>query len=149
MFHGEEFWLVRFLFQRGLAILYLLAFLVAAFQFRALAGEDGLLPLEWYAEGAFEYLVFERSFTPLAATAVSALSQTAWRCASFFSPTGLGCSEIAPTTFLTGTTSCWTQRPCQSPRTIRATLPARKTSSTGLKTVLRNMEKTLSSSNSS
>ena len=52
MFHGEEFWLVRFCFQRGLALLYLLAFLVAAFQFRALAGEDGLLPLEWYAEGA-------------------------------------------------------------------------------------------------
>ncbi|NUC74469.1 lipase maturation factor family protein [Haloterrigena sp. SYSU A558-1] len=52
MFHGEEFWLVRFLFQRGLALLYLLAFLVAAFQFRPLAGEDGLLPLEWYAEGA-------------------------------------------------------------------------------------------------
>ncbi|QSX00266.1 lipase maturation factor family protein [Haloterrigena alkaliphila] len=52
MFHGEEFWLVRFLFQRGLALLFLLAFLVAAFQFRPLAGEDGLLPLEWYAEGA-------------------------------------------------------------------------------------------------
>ncbi|WP_339105764.1 lipase maturation factor family protein [Haloterrigena salinisoli] len=52
MFHGEAFWLVRFLFQRGLALLYLLAFLVAAFQFRPLAGEDGLLPLEWYAEGA-------------------------------------------------------------------------------------------------
>lgn len=52
MFHGEEFWFVRFLFQRGLALLYLLAFLVAAFQFRPLAGEDGLLPLEWYAEGA-------------------------------------------------------------------------------------------------
>ncbi|WP_323172006.1 lipase maturation factor family protein [Natrialba sp. PRR66] len=52
MFHGEEFWLVRLLFQRGLALLYLLAFLVAAFQFRPLAGEDGLLPIEWYAEGA-------------------------------------------------------------------------------------------------
>ncbi|MXV64548.1 lipase maturation factor family protein [Natronorubrum sp. JWXQ-INN-674] len=52
MFHGEEFWLVRFLFQRGLAALFLLAFLVAAFQFRPLAGEDGLLPLEWYADGA-------------------------------------------------------------------------------------------------
>ena len=51
MFHGEEFWLVRFLFQRGLALLFLLAFLVATFQFRPLAGEDGLLPLEWYAEG--------------------------------------------------------------------------------------------------
>ncbi|WP_436345884.1 lipase maturation factor family protein [Natronorubrum sp. FCH18a] len=52
MLHGEEFWLVRFLFQRGLALLFLLAFLVAANQFRPLAGEDGLLPLEWYAEGA-------------------------------------------------------------------------------------------------
>ncbi|ELZ03952.1 lipase maturation factor family protein [Natrialba asiatica] len=52
MFHGEEFWLVRLLFQRGLALLYLLAFLVAAFQFRPLVGEDGLLPIEWYAEGA-------------------------------------------------------------------------------------------------
>ncbi|ELY61475.1 hypothetical protein C491_01417 [Natronococcus amylolyticus DSM 10524] len=52
MFHGEEFWLVRFLFQRGLALLYLLAFLVAAVQFRPLAGENGLFPLEWYAEGA-------------------------------------------------------------------------------------------------
>ncbi|ELY94113.1 lipase maturation factor family protein [Natrialba taiwanensis] len=52
MFHGEEFWLARLLFQRGLALLYLLAFLVAAFQFRPLAGEDGLLPIEWYAEGA-------------------------------------------------------------------------------------------------
>ncbi|MFC4439469.1 MULTISPECIES: lipase maturation factor family protein [Natrialbaceae] len=52
MWHGEEFWLVRFFFQRGLALLYLLAFLVAAFQFRPLAGEDGLLPLEWYVDGA-------------------------------------------------------------------------------------------------
>ncbi|WP_049921836.1 lipase maturation factor family protein [Halopiger djelfimassiliensis] len=52
MFPGEGFWLVRFLFQRGLALLYLLAFLVAAFQFRPLAGEDGLLPIEWYADGA-------------------------------------------------------------------------------------------------
>ena len=37
--------LVRFLFRRGLALVYLVAFLVAATQFRALAGEEGLLPL--------------------------------------------------------------------------------------------------------
>jgi hypothetical protein len=48
----EEYWLVRFLFQRGLALLYLVAFLVAANQFRPLAGEDGLLPLAEYAERA-------------------------------------------------------------------------------------------------
>jgi len=46
----ESYWLVRFLFQRGLALLYLLAFLVAANQFRPLAGEDGLLPIEEYVE---------------------------------------------------------------------------------------------------
>ena len=49
---AEEYWLVRFLFQRGLALLYLVAFLVAANQFRPLAGEDGLLPLSEYAERA-------------------------------------------------------------------------------------------------
>ena len=37
--------LVRFLFRRGLAVVYLVAFLVAARQFRPLAGEDGLLPI--------------------------------------------------------------------------------------------------------
>ncbi len=42
--------LVRFWFRRALALVYLLAFLVAAFQFRALAGENGLLPLDRYLE---------------------------------------------------------------------------------------------------
>ncbi|WP_267643345.1 lipase maturation factor family protein [Haloarchaeobius amylolyticus] len=46
-----DYWLVRFVFQRGLALLYLLAFLVAANQFRPLAGEDGLLPIDEYVEG--------------------------------------------------------------------------------------------------
>jgi hypothetical protein len=41
----EDYWLVRFLFQRALAVIYLAAFLVAANQFRLLAGEDGLLPI--------------------------------------------------------------------------------------------------------
>lgn len=45
-----DYWLVRFLFHRGLALIYLLAFLVAARQFRPLAGEDGLLPIENYVE---------------------------------------------------------------------------------------------------
>ena len=45
-----EYWLVRFLFQRGLAIIYLLAFLVAAMQFRPLAGENGLLPIQEYVD---------------------------------------------------------------------------------------------------
>jgi hypothetical protein len=45
-----DYWLVRFLFRRGLALTYLLAFLVAAFQFRALAGEDGIYPLSGYVD---------------------------------------------------------------------------------------------------
>jgi hypothetical protein len=44
-FFGSEYWLARFAFQRGLALIYLIAFLVAFNQFRALAGEWGLLPV--------------------------------------------------------------------------------------------------------
>ena len=47
---AESYWLVRLLFQRALAVIYLLAFLVAAFQFRPLAGEEGLLPLDRYID---------------------------------------------------------------------------------------------------
>ncbi|MDY6770145.1 MAG: lipase maturation factor family protein, partial [Candidatus Nanohaloarchaea archaeon] len=47
---NESYWLVRFLFQRGLALVYLFAFLVAANQYRALAGEDGLLSLQQYVD---------------------------------------------------------------------------------------------------
>ncbi|MFB6296653.1 MAG: lipase maturation factor family protein [Halobacteriales archaeon] len=43
-----DYWIVRLLFRRGLAFIYLLAFLAAATQFRALAGEDGLLPIDDY-----------------------------------------------------------------------------------------------------
>ncbi len=50
LWQGEGYWLVRFLFQRALAIIYLLAFLVAANQFRPLAGENGLLPISRYVE---------------------------------------------------------------------------------------------------
>jgi lipase maturation factor len=44
-FFGSEYWLARFLFQRGLALIYLLAFLAAFKQFRPLLGERGLLPV--------------------------------------------------------------------------------------------------------
>jgi len=51
---GGEFWVARLLLQRGLALTYLVAFLVAARQFRPLAGEDGLLPLSQYT-GRYEF----------------------------------------------------------------------------------------------
>ncbi|WP_135366384.1 lipase maturation factor family protein [Halosimplex halophilum] len=47
---GGEFQVARLLLQRGIAATYLVAFLVAARQFRPLAGEDGLLPLGQYVE---------------------------------------------------------------------------------------------------
>ncbi|GHB70562.1 membrane protein [Streptomyces viridiviolaceus] len=44
-FTDADYWLGRLLFQRGLAALYLVAFLSVADQFRGLIGEDGLLPV--------------------------------------------------------------------------------------------------------
>lgn len=47
---GSEYWLARFAFQRGLALIYLIAFLVALNQFRPLLGERGLLPVPQFLE---------------------------------------------------------------------------------------------------
>ncbi|MET7739223.1 lipase maturation factor family protein [Streptomyces sp. NPDC005385] len=44
-FTAPDYWLSRLVFQRGLAVLYLVAFLGAALQFRALIGERGMLPV--------------------------------------------------------------------------------------------------------
>ncbi|MGW0914508.1 lipase maturation factor family protein [Streptomyces sp. NPDC002784] len=44
-FTASEYWLSRLVFQRALAGVYLVAFLTAALQFRALIGERGLLPV--------------------------------------------------------------------------------------------------------
>lgn len=44
-FTAPEYWLSRLLLQRGLACVYLVAFLGAALQFRALIGERGMLPV--------------------------------------------------------------------------------------------------------
>ncbi|MFG3101077.1 lipase maturation factor family protein [Streptomyces sp. NPDC048182] len=47
-FTAPDYWLGRLVFQRALAVLYLVAFLSAALQFRALLGERGLLPVSRY-----------------------------------------------------------------------------------------------------
>src|SRR5919205_3590319 len=41
---APDYWLARFLFERALAAIYLIAFWVTVTQFPALAGERGLLP---------------------------------------------------------------------------------------------------------
>ncbi len=47
-FVAPEYWLSRLVFQRALAVMYLVAFLTAALQFRALIGERGMLPVPRY-----------------------------------------------------------------------------------------------------
>ncbi|MGW0120397.1 lipase maturation factor family protein [Streptomyces sp. NPDC003327] len=47
-FTAPEYWLSRIVFQRGLAVVYCVAFLSAALQFRALIGERGMLPVPAY-----------------------------------------------------------------------------------------------------
>lgn len=42
------YWLARLVFERALAGVYLVAFVVAADQFRPLLGERGLLPVPWF-----------------------------------------------------------------------------------------------------
>ncbi|MGW2650076.1 lipase maturation factor family protein [Streptomyces sp. NPDC001393] len=44
-FANADYWLSRLVFQRGLAVLYGVAFVSSALQFRALIGEQGLLPV--------------------------------------------------------------------------------------------------------
>jgi len=47
-FAAPDFWFARLVFERGLAAIYLIAFTVAAWQFRGLLGSRGLLPIPEY-----------------------------------------------------------------------------------------------------
>jgi hypothetical protein len=47
-FNAPEYWLGRLILERGIAIVYVFAFIAAARQFRALIGEHGLLPVPRY-----------------------------------------------------------------------------------------------------
>jgi hypothetical protein len=47
---SETFWLTRLVYQRGLALILLVAFLNAAFEFKALLGEHGLLPVPLFTQ---------------------------------------------------------------------------------------------------
>jgi Lipase maturation factor len=48
---SPEYWLGRLVLERGVAALYLIAFLAAALQFRALIGEHGILPVPRFLAG--------------------------------------------------------------------------------------------------
>lgn len=49
-FTASDYWLSRLVFQRALAAVYLVAFLTAASQFRALIGQRGMLPVPGFVE---------------------------------------------------------------------------------------------------
>src|SRR5919197_895824 len=57
MHFATEFWLARLCFQRSLAFIYLIAFLIAANQFIPLLGERGLQPVRHFVR----YVPFRRS----------------------------------------------------------------------------------------
>src|SRR5438552_5953138 len=50
--HAPDYWIARLVLQRGLGLIYLIAFAVALEQFPALLGERGLLPVPRYLERA-------------------------------------------------------------------------------------------------
>jgi hypothetical protein len=49
---GGDYWLTRYVFQRALGVVYLIAFVCALNQFRPLLGERGLLPVPLYIRNA-------------------------------------------------------------------------------------------------
>src|SRR5215203_3807499 len=49
-FAAPEYWLAREILQRGVAAIYLVAFIAAARQFRALIGQRGMLPVPRFVE---------------------------------------------------------------------------------------------------
>jgi hypothetical protein len=92
---SQGYWLARFAFQRGLALIYLIAFLVALNQFRPLLGERGLLPVPAYVKqvsfsespSLFFFAPYDTAFTAaawigilLSCVALSGLSEryTLW-----------------------------------------------------------------------
>jgi hypothetical protein len=50
-FSAPEYWLGRLVLERGLALIYVIAFVAAARQFRPLIGEHGMLPVPGYLDG--------------------------------------------------------------------------------------------------
>ncbi|MEV7234376.1 lipase maturation factor family protein [Streptomyces sp. NPDC051020] len=75
-FTADGYWLSRLIFQRALACIYLVGFLAAALQFRALIGERGMLPVpeflrrtDWrLAPGLFRLHYSDRFFAVVAWT---------------------------------------------------------------------------------
>ena len=87
-FFGSQYWLARFAFQRGLALIYLIAFVVALNQFRPLLGERGLLPVPQFlgfvdfrkAPSIFHFYYSDRFFSVIGVAGIllSIIGLTSW-----------------------------------------------------------------------
>ncbi|MDN5796504.1 MAG: lipase maturation factor family protein [Intrasporangium sp.] len=83
-FTADEYWIGRLVFQRALAAIYLVAFLVAVNQFRALLGSDGMLPIPDYlrrvpfrqAPSLFHWRYSDALFAAVARTGVGLAALT-------------------------------------------------------------------------
>ncbi|HEY9305698.1 MAG TPA: lipase maturation factor family protein [Mycobacterium sp.] len=92
-FNAPEYWLGRLILERGIAIVYVLAFVGAARQFRALLGENGLLPVPKYlarqsfgqAPSIFHFHYSDRFFATLA-----------WLGALLSTAMALGLADVLP-----------------------------------------------------
>ena len=92
-FAAPDFWLARLLVQRGLAVLYVVAFVSAALQFRALIGERGMLPADRFvravpfraAPSIFQWHYSDRFF-----------ASVAWSGGALAAAVGAGAADAVP-----------------------------------------------------
>jgi Lipase maturation factor len=92
-FDAPDYWLSRLVFQRGLAAIYLIGFVVAANQFRGLLGSKGLLPIPQFvgrmpmrrAPSLFQLHYSDRFF-----------AATVWGGAAVAAATVAGVADIGP-----------------------------------------------------
>ena len=92
-FTNADYWLSRLVFQRGLAVLYGVAFVSSALQFRALIGERGLLPVPRFlasvpfrrAPSIFQWYYSDRFF-----------ALVAWTGAALSAAVAAGAADLVP-----------------------------------------------------
>ncbi|MEU6092728.1 lipase maturation factor family protein [Streptomyces sp. NPDC047085] len=92
-FTNADYWLSRFVFQRGLAAVYGVAFVSCALQFRALIGERGLLPIPRFlasvpfrkAPSIFQWHYSDRFF-----------ALVAWTGAALSAAVAAGAADLVP-----------------------------------------------------
>lgn len=92
-FSAPEYWLGRLVLQRGTAAIYVIAFVSAAVQFRALIGEHGMLPVPrflagqtfWRTPSLFHFRYSDRLFAGIC-----------WLGATLAAAIVLGAADLAP-----------------------------------------------------